>query len=71
MLIEASRRVSRAATERIREALIEYDQLVFKNVQQDVPAESAFSIVRDGRTYVLAFEDPSIEEDELERDCGD
>lgn len=71
MLIEASRRVSRAATERVRDALIEYDRVVFKDVQQDVPAESAFSIVRDGRTYVLAFEDPSIEPDELERDCGD
>lgn len=70
MFIESSRRVSRAAVERIRSTLIEYDRVVFKDVQQDVPAENAFSIVRDGRTYVLAFEDPTIEADELERDCG-
>lgn len=71
MLIEASRRVSRTAVERVRDALIEYDRIAFKAVQVDVPAEQAFNVIRDGRTYVLAFEDPSIDEEPLTYDCGD
>jgi len=71
MFIEASRQVSRSAVERVRDALIDYDRIVFRDVQFDVPAEQAFSIVRDGGTYVLTFEDPTFEPPELERDCGD
>jgi len=59
LIIEASRRVSRAAVERIRDALIEYDKVAFKNV--DIPAEEAFVVIRQGRTYVLAVEDPTLE----------
>ena len=58
MFIEATRRVSRASVNRIREAFLEFDRVVFKDV--DVSAESAYTVVRDGRTYVLAFEDPSV-----------
>jgi len=86
MLIETSRRVSRKAVERVRSALIEYDRIAFKDVQMDLPAEQAFQVVRDGKTYVLSFEDPSVEAipqptevasswgpetEEWERDCGD
>ena len=59
LVIEASRRVSRAAIERVRDALIEYDRIAFKNVY--IPAEDAFMIIRQGRTYVLAVNDPTLE----------
>jgi len=67
MLIEASRRVSRASVARIRDAFIELDKVVFQDV--DVSAEDAFQIVRDGRTYVLSFEDPSFTQEPLLADC--
>lgn len=60
MLIEASRRVSRVACERIRKALIEYDRVAFKEVQKDLPAERAFSVVKEGRTFVVRVNDPTI-----------
>lgn len=60
LIIEASRRVSRVAVERVRDALIEYDRIAFKDV--DYPAEEAFQIIRQGRTYVLAVTDPSLED---------
>jgi hypothetical protein len=63
LIIEASRRVSRAAVERVRDALIEYDRIAFKNV--DYPAEDAFIVIRQGRSYVLGFEDPTLEWEEV------
>lgn len=70
MLIEATRRVSRKSVERIRDAFLEFDHAVFKNVE--VRAEDAYQVVRVGRQFVLAFEDPSltIEPDEHLRECG-
>lgn len=68
MLLEATRRTSRAACERVLRAITEYDTVVFKEV--DVTTDEAFAVVRDGRTFVVAFNDPSIEPEELERDCG-
>ncbi len=79
MLIEATRRSTKAAVTRIREAFLEFDRIVFKDV--DVPAETAYSVIRDGRTWVLALNDPSVgavylpeREDDcgaIEWDCGD
>ena len=69
LYIEASRRVSRAAVSRIRDAFTEYDRVVFK----DVDLEDTYEIVRDGRTYVLAINDPTLipEQEEYLHDCGD
>ncbi len=71
MFIEATRRASRAAVDRIREALVEYDSVVFADV--DLEPEDVFQTVRDGGTYVVAFNDPTIPEPVEERtyDCGD
>lgn len=68
MFLEATRRTSRAACERVLRAITEFDNIVFKEV--DVTTDEAFEVVRDGRSYVVAFNDPSIEPEELERDCG-
>ena len=73
-IIEATRRASKTAVSRIRDAFIEFDRIVFKDV--DVPAERAYSVIRDGKTWVLAFEDPTVHLSQLdcgaiEWDCGD
>jgi hypothetical protein len=67
-IIEATRRVSRTSVARIRDAFLEYDHVVFKDVY--IRAEDAYQVVRDGRTYVLAFTDPTIDYEPIERECG-
>jgi hypothetical protein len=59
LVIEATRRVSRAPVARIREAFIEFDRAAFKDVY--IKPEEAYKVVKDGRTYVLACTDPTIE----------
>ena len=59
IVIEASRRASRAAVNRVRSAFIEFDRVAFKDV--DIPAEEAYVVIRQGRTFVLAVDDPSLE----------
>jgi hypothetical protein len=58
IILEATRRTSRAAVERLRQAFIEYDRIVFKEVHP--PAEDAYKIVRQGRHYVVTLNDPTI-----------
>ena len=68
-VIEATRRVSRAAVARMQDAFVEYDRVVFHGVD----LEGTYEIVREGRTYVLAVNDPTVtvvEEDERLYDCG-
>lgn len=67
MFIEATRRASRAATQKILNALVEYDQIVFTDV--DMGPDEAFEIVRDQGQYVVALVDPTVGEFEL--DCLD
>lgn len=68
LIIEATRRASRATVSRIRDAFVEYDRIVFK----DVSLEDTYEIVREGRSYVLAINDPTIEQlPEQLYDCGD
>jgi hypothetical protein len=72
-LIEATRRASRAAVAQLRAAIVEYDRIVFSEV--DVAPDEAFRIVFDNNSYVLAFNDPSFveptNEEERTYDCGD
>ena len=80
-IIEATRRASRTAATRVMNALVEYDQIVFKDVSVEASPKEAFQVVKDGRTYAVAFNDPSVPEcvpdswgpeaDEWVRDCGD
>lgn len=73
-IIEATRRASRSAVLRIRDALIEYDSIVFKDVSVEAAPQNAFKVVWDKGTYVVAFNDPSVVEEEPEdfgRDCFD
>jgi hypothetical protein len=59
ILIEASRRATRAAVERLREAFLEYDRVVFKEVTP--AAEDAYVVIREGKgRYVLALVDPTV-----------
>ena len=70
LILEATRRVSRAAVARIQEAFVEYDRVVFRGVD----LEGTYEIVREGRSYVLAVNDPTIaaiDEQEALFDCGD
>lgn len=58
-VIEASRRTSRAAVERIRKTFLEYDRVVYKEVQP--PAEKVYTVVRTGkREFALSVDDPSL-----------
>ena len=71
LIIEASRRVSKNAVSRIRDAFIEFDHVAFKDVY--ITAEDAYQVIRQGRTYVLAVNDPTLPDEQfepLEADCG-
>ena len=68
-ILEKTRRATRTAVERIRDAFIEFDVVAFKEV--DIPAEQAYEVVRDGRTYVLAVNDPSLGLEDFGLDCYD
>ena len=64
LVIEASRSASRAVVERFLKAFTQYDKVVFK----DVDLGYTYEIVQEGRIYVLAINDPTIE---VLYDCGD
>ena len=58
IILEASRRASKSAAERLRRVLMDYDRVVFRDVFP--PAEQAIKVVRDKGTYVLTIDDPSV-----------
>ena len=66
IFLESSRRATKAAAEKVRAALIELDELfqtyeVFRNpIDEQVAAPAAYQVVRDGKEYVVALDDPSM-----------
>ena len=65
-ILERTRRSTRAAAERIREALIELDELfqtyhVFhQQIDEEASAPSVYQVIADHGTYVVALDDPSM-----------
>ena len=66
IILSTTRRASKSAAEKVRVALIELDELfqtyqVFQYpIDDQVAAQSVYLIVRDGKEYVVALDDPTL-----------